>query len=83
LIDDLLDVTRIAHDKLRCEHEIVELHILLRDLHAASVQEATGAGITIALELAATEPYILGDAVRLKQIVSNLLRNARASRRHC
>jgi signal transduction histidine kinase len=76
LIDDLLDVTRIAHDKLRCEHEILELHPLLRDLHAAYAQEAASAGVTITLEVAATEPYVLGDAVRLKQIVSNLLRNA-------
>jgi PAS domain S-box-containing protein len=76
LIDDLLDVTRIAHDKLRCEHASVELHTLLRDLHAVYVEEAAGAGITITLQLAATEPYILGDAVRLRQIVSNLLRNA-------
>jgi PAS domain S-box-containing protein len=76
LIDDLLDVTRIAHDKLRCEHEVVELHTLLRDLYVAYAQEAEGSGVTITLDLTATEPYVLGDAVRLKQIVSNLLRNA-------
>jgi PAS domain S-box-containing protein len=76
LIDDLLDVTRIAHDKLRCEHEVVELHTLLSDLHAGYAPETERAGVTITLELAATEPYVLGDAVRLKQIVSNLLRNA-------
>jgi len=76
LIDDLLDVTRIAHDKLRCEHDIVELHSLLRDMHAVYVHEAANAQITIGLELAASEAYVLGDAVRLKQIVSNLIRNA-------
>jgi PAS domain S-box-containing protein len=76
LIDDLLDVTRIAHDKLRCEHEVVELHTLLRDLHASCAPEAEGAGVTSTLELQATEAYVLGDPVRLKQIVSNLLRNA-------
>jgi PAS domain S-box-containing protein len=76
LIDDLLDVTRIAHDKLRCEHDFVELHELLRDVYAGHVHEAADAGITITLELAAAEPYILGDAARLRQILSNLLRNA-------
>jgi signal transduction histidine kinase len=76
LIDDLLDVTRIAHDKLRCEHEVVEVHTLLRELHVGYAQEAETTGITMTLDLTATEPYILGDAVRLKQIVSNLLRNA-------
>src|SRR5262249_48548425 len=76
LIDDLLDVTRIAHDKLRCEHNVVELHTLLRDVHAGYVPEAERARVTMALELTATEPYVLGDAVRLRQIVSNLLRNA-------
>jgi PAS domain S-box-containing protein len=76
LIDDLLDVTGIAHDKLRCEHEIVEVHAVRRDLHAGFAAEAGGSGIDLGLELAATERYILGDAVRLRQIVSNLLRNA-------
>src|SRR5262249_41259661 len=55
LIDDLLDVTRIAHDKLRCEHEVVELHTLLRDLHAGYAPEAERAGATITLELTAAE----------------------------
>jgi CheY-like chemotaxis protein len=76
LIDDLLDVTRIAHDKLRCEHEIVEVHTLLRDVHAGFAPEAGETGIDLTLELAATEPYVLGDTVRLRQVVSNLLRNA-------
>src|SRR5262249_1459042 len=49
---------------------------LLHDLHAGYVPEAERDGVTITLQLTATEPYILGDAVRLKQIISNLLRNA-------
>jgi len=76
LIDDLLDVTRIAHDKLRCEHELVEVHTLLRELHAGFSPEAAGTGIGITLDLAAAAPYVLGDTVRLRQVVSNLLRNA-------
>jgi PAS domain S-box-containing protein len=76
LIDDLLDVTRIAHDKLRCEHVVVEVHALLRDVHAIFEQEASNAGIALALDLLATESYVVGDPVRLKQVVSNLLRNA-------
>src|SRR5262249_57826845 len=49
---------------------------LLRDLEAAFAPEAEGIGIAITLDLAAGETHVLGDAVRLKQIVSNLLRNA-------
>ena len=76
LIDDLLDVTRIAHDKLHCEHEIVELHALLRELEATFGQEAEAAGIGLTVDLLARETHVVGDAVRLKQILSNLLRNA-------
>ena len=43
LIDDLLDVTRIAHDKLRCEHAILDVHALLREIHAIFAQEASDA----------------------------------------
>jgi len=76
LIDDLLDVTRIAHDKLRCESAIVDVHALLRDLHGAFGHEAGESEIELTLDLAADEAHVMGDSVRLKQVVSNLLRNA-------
>src|SRR5262249_31768582 len=46
------------------------------DLHTGFAPETGGTGIDLTLALDAIEPYILGDAVRLRQIVSNLLRNA-------
>ena len=76
LIDDLLDVTRIAHDKLHCEHDVVEVHTLLRELHAIFSQEADATGVAVTLDLAASETHVVGDAVRLKQVTWNLLRNA-------
>jgi len=76
LIDDLLDVTRIAHDKLRCEHATLEVHKLMRDVHAGFLPEAAASGIELALALDAVETHVLGDAVRLKQVTTNLLRNA-------
>jgi CheY-like chemotaxis protein/two-component sensor histidine kinase len=76
LIDDLLDVTRIAHDKLRCESAIVDVHALLREIHAAFVQEATTKAIEFHIDLAGDGRHVLGDAVRLRQVISNLLRNA-------
>jgi len=76
LIDDLLDVTRIAHDKLHCERSILDLHGVLRDVYALFKDEARAAGLTLTIDLAAEAAFVLGDSVRLRQVVSNLLRNA-------
>ena len=76
LIDDLLDVTRIAHDKLHCERSILDLHVVLRDVYALFADEARAEGLTFTIDLAAEAAFVLGDSIRLRQVVSNLLRNA-------
>ena len=50
--------------------------MLLREVHAFFGQEASDGGIDLALDLLAAESYVVGDPVRLKQVVSNLIRNA-------
>src|SRR5262249_14688890 len=50
LIDDLLDVTRIARDKLLLEREVTDLHEILREAVRVCVEEARAAGVEMALE---------------------------------
>jgi signal transduction histidine kinase/ActR/RegA family two-component response regulator len=76
LVDDLLDVTRIAHGKIRLHREEVDLQSLAtqtaEDHHA--LFEKNG----LQLEVMHTdEPlFVIGDPARLAQIIGNLLQNA-------
>jgi PAS domain S-box-containing protein len=76
LIDDLLDVSRITHGKLRIERRVVSLHDVVTDVVASTVDLARDRTLPVT-ELDATNDRVQGDPVRLRQVVSNLLNNAR------
>ena len=76
LIDDLLDVSRIAQGKLRLAFDTVDLHGIIDEVVGLCADEARQAGIRVAFRLAASAHYVRGDATRLRQVVWNLLRNA-------
>jgi PAS domain S-box-containing protein len=75
LIDDLLDVSRITHGKLRIERRLTSLHDVVTDVVASTVDLAHDrTPLVIALD--ATNDRVQGDPARLRQVVSNLLNNA-------
>jgi two-component system CheB/CheR fusion protein len=77
LIDDLLDMTRIAKGKLRLSAEPVDAHELLR--HAARTcpaDELAGKRLGLSTDLCATRPFVHADAARFHQVLWNLLNNA-------
>ena len=76
LIDDLLDTTRIVHGKLRMDPTCVDVHAIARGVFESSAVEVRGAGIELITDLAAPEHHVLGDALRLRQVLTNLLGNA-------
>jgi len=76
IIEDLLDVTRIARGKLRLSCEALDLVELVRrtmDDHRAIFQAR---GIALEGDLPAEPCCVSGDATRLVQILGNLLGNA-------
>lgn len=77
LIDDLLDLSRVASGKLTLRHEPVDVHEVLR--YAAGVVSGSfvrARRLKLNLELTADNPWVRGDAVRLQQVFWNLIRNA-------
>jgi PAS domain S-box-containing protein len=76
LIDDLLDLTRIVNGKLELRRELVDVHVLLESALGMSQPDAAAKRLTINRRLAARRPVVLGDPVRIQQILWNLVRNA-------
>lgn len=74
LVDDLLDLTRIEHAKLDLEVEPVDVHRMLIEL---GDEPAPDARHGIVMELAATRHHLSADRLRLRQVLANLLSNAR------
>jgi signal transduction histidine kinase/ActR/RegA family two-component response regulator len=76
LIDDLLDVTRIAHGKLELTLQECDLHEVARDAMRVCLPALEEKEIALAVEFEATQHTILGDPARLQQVFWNLLTNA-------
>lgn len=77
LIDDLLDLTRVARGKLELHCEAVDAHALVRD----AAQSCCGSDINLkrlklTLDLRARRHYVWADSARLAQVLWNLIRNA-------
>ncbi|HEX8697676.1 MAG TPA: ATP-binding protein [Myxococcaceae bacterium] len=74
LVEDMLDISRIATGRLNMQLEPVELSTLTRDVLERFSQQLTEAGNTLELHLA---PGIVGrwDHDRIEQVLANLLTN--------
>jgi PAS domain S-box-containing protein len=74
LVDDLLDVSRALSGKISLRREVVDVAAVVeRALAAVKSTEATASR---ELSLEARPAHVHGDAVRLEQVVNNLLENA-------
>jgi PAS domain S-box-containing protein len=76
LVDDLLDVSRIARGKVELKTEVVETHdIVTRAIEMASPLLEHG-NHSLVVEVPRRGLRVDGDVTRLSQVVSNLLTNA-------
>jgi signal transduction histidine kinase len=76
LVDDLLDVTRIARGKIELQPRPTDLADLVRrtaDDHRSLLLDR---GLALRLELPPGRVWVSGDPTRLAQVIGNLLQNA-------
>ncbi len=77
LIDDLLDLTRVARGKLQLNNEVLDIHGPLG--RAVEISRRRN-GVSLQFDLEAAihpgEPFVVGDPARLQQVFWNLLSNA-------
>jgi signal transduction histidine kinase/ActR/RegA family two-component response regulator len=76
MVDDLLDLTRVAHGKVNLDLEILDLPALIRAAVEASAQDFEKKSIQLDLVDAGEPLYVEGDAGRLQQVFSNVMSNA-------
>ncbi len=76
LIDDLLDLTRIARGKVTLERAPLDLHEVLLSVAQSARSEFFANDLTLELRLDASDHFCQGDGARLQQIFWNLLKNS-------
>jgi CheY-like chemotaxis protein len=76
LIDDLLDLSRVAAGKLRLDLQPTRVHDLLQHIVRNAASDLAGKSITIRTAYEAGKDVVIGDSARLQQVFWNLVRNA-------
>ncbi len=77
LIDNLLDLRKIEAGKMVIERSPFDLHALMNRLAALFEPEAKRAHLRFTKSISADAPYaLLGDDVRIQQVLINLIANA-------
>jgi CheY-like chemotaxis protein/two-component sensor histidine kinase len=76
LIDDLLDLTRIAKGRIQLNNETVDVHDLLRSVQGICQSDLNAKQIRATVRLDAKHHYVHADSARMQQVFWNILRNA-------
>src|SRR5947208_2712463 len=76
LIDDLLDFTRVARDKMELRFAPVDVHLAVSNVMEICRVEAKSKKLQVHLNLAAKNYHLAADAAKFQQIIWNLLKNA-------
>src|ERR1700746_2021561 len=76
LIDDLLDFTRIARDKMQLRFAPLDAHQAVSNVVEICRAEARSKTLHVHLNLRAKSCHVTADAAKFQQIIWNLLKNA-------
>jgi PAS domain S-box-containing protein len=76
LVDDLLDLSRVTHDRLELRRTEVELSSVIQQAIEAAHPLLDAEGHTLTVDLPKEPIYLNADRARLAQVFSNLLNNS-------
>jgi CheY-like chemotaxis protein/two-component sensor histidine kinase len=76
IVEDVLDVSRIAAGQLRIESKPLSFAAIVRDEVEVARPAANAKRLSLVVERLTTPAPVLGDATRLRQVVWNVLSNA-------
>jgi PAS domain S-box-containing protein len=76
LINDLLDISRVESYRLNLDVQMVQMETLIRDVADMIKPQCNQQGLRLAVEIDPNVGSVMGDPVRLNQVVTNLAHNA-------
>jgi PAS domain S-box-containing protein len=76
LIGECVDLTRISEGKIEIERKLVNLNQVVTTTSEAIREMASERGLKLNVELTTEPALVLGDAMRIEQVLMNLLINA-------
>lgn len=77
LLNDILDFEKIESGKMELEHIDFDLHRIINSIVTLMSGHATGKGLVLKADMDANVPrYVIGDPVRLRQVLLNLTGNS-------
>ncbi len=76
LVDDLLDISRIIRGKIELQRERLDLVTALRRAVETAQPIIDAGGHVLEMELPSKPVCVMGDLIRLSQVIGNLLTNA-------
>ena len=76
LLDDLLDVSRISQGKIKFKHEVIDFRTVVARAVEATAPAIDNRRHRLSVSVPENELPIVGDLVRLVQMLTNLLNNA-------
>jgi signal transduction histidine kinase len=76
LIDDVLDVSRIIAGKLTVDKQRVAIEPIVENVVASFEPAVATKGLRLERKIAAQGAHVLGDPLRIAQVVTNLMANA-------
>jgi signal transduction histidine kinase/ActR/RegA family two-component response regulator len=76
LIDDLMDVSRIAHGKIQLRCERIDIVAVASEAIEAIQPFIKSRGHELSVALPAASLFVMGDSARLTQVFGNVLHNA-------
>ena len=76
LINDLLDVSRLDHDRINLETERFDLRLALEQIREVILRVQADMSHRLTLTLPDRPVMVIGDQARMRQVVGNLMRNA-------
>ena len=77
LVNNVLDMSKLQQSRLELEQKPVDLELLLETIESVEKDGMRESGISFCVETGLSRPGIMGDAVRIQQVLLNLLDNAR------
>lgn len=76
LINDILDMSRIESGKIEIAKESFSIGTLMDEIKGMLSQEAEKNGLNFKVEINISNDIVIGDAIRLRQVILNLLSNS-------